>query len=58
MLYASKVLTTTKPSDREGFLGSLNQSTLTLQNACGVSILLYCYGGRSAQQFMVVIKMA
>ncbi len=45
MLYASKVLTTAKPSDREGFLGSLNQSTLPLQNAGGVSLLLVLLWG-------------
>lgn len=45
MLYASKVLTTVKTSDREGFLGSLNQSTLPLQNAGGVSLLLVLLWG-------------
>lgn len=45
MLYASKVLTTVKTGDREGFLGSLNQSTLPLQNVGGVSLLLVLLWG-------------
>ncbi|BBC22624.1 hypothetical protein [Pseudanabaena sp. ABRG5-3] len=40
MLYASKVVTTAKTDDREGFLGSLEQSTLPMQNVGGVSLLL------------------
>jgi hypothetical protein len=49
MLYASKTLISVKTSDREGFIGTLEQSTLPLQNTVGVSLLLVLlWGGLGA----------
>ncbi|TYQ28016.1 hypothetical protein PseudUWO311_06180 [Pseudanabaena sp. UWO311] len=49
MLYASKPLMSVKTSDREGFLGAIEQSTLPLQNTVGVSLLLVLlWGGLGA----------
>jgi uncharacterized protein (DUF736 family) len=49
MLYASKTVISVKTSDREGFLGTLEQSTLPLQNTGGVSLLLILlWGGLGA----------
>jgi uncharacterized protein (DUF736 family) len=49
MLYASKTLISVKTNDREGFLGTLEQSTLPLQNTVGVSLLLVLlWGGLGA----------
>ncbi|PZV18346.1 MAG: hypothetical protein DCF20_04435 [Pseudanabaena sp.] len=45
MLYASKALVTEKPSDREGFLDIIEQSTLPMQNTFGVSFLLILLWG-------------
>jgi len=45
MLYASKNVIAVKTSDREGFLETLEQSTLPLQNTGGVSLLLVLLWG-------------
>lgn len=58
MLYASKVLTTVKTRDREGFLGSINQSTLPLQNAGGVSLLLVLLWGGDQCNSLLLLEIA
>ncbi|MCY7334191.1 MAG: hypothetical protein LH649_16390, partial [Pseudanabaena sp. CAN_BIN31] len=48
MLYASKIVIGVKTSDREGLLGTVEQSTLPLQNTVGVSLLLVLLWGAIA----------
>jgi hypothetical protein len=45
MLYTSKTLISVKTSDRDGFLGVVEQSTRPLQNTGGVSLLLILLWG-------------
>ncbi len=59
MLYASRVVTTVKTNDREGFLGAIEQSTVPLQNTVGVTLLLVLLWGAigaSAYQYWQLRK--